>query len=653
MSSPALPEGWSETAAPDLPSGWTEAAAPAQEPSVLHQFLAGGKEGGGGGVASLVTGPMNLLAGLATHPIDTVTAAAQSHVAAVKKALDDLEKLKVLQANWNKDAPLGEKVKKSLEALQTAESGVVHTAGAVTPVVGPGLADTITGVLHGDPGSVGEAAGMAAAGPAMRGVSKVAGRLAPAAETAAEAAPESPATVKAGPLTPLQAGETGFRAKLEAGLRNMFTSAGKFEDFLKTEQEPHLAQMANDTLDAVSKVRGNPEQVGKVWQAAQDAAEATGKAQYDDLYNNVVRPKVEAAGKNGYVDITMAKKGPAREMYKELTSNEALVKTPAGNAMKNVLERFMDYPDRVDWEVAKNFRTQMSKIANSVDDATGNLKVQGARKLSDIMDASMTNAAEKGGFYQEWKKADQAFATHRQLWKDGVLKKLGDADPSTVATILGKSSLEDINVAKKVIPPDVFNQASARILEDMIGKASVGTSSGLPDFTKIKGTALGGAQKAFGVDRLKALVGEQGAANLAEVADYARRLRPEANQQIMGRRIGSAANTSMFLGAMGGATGAAMGNPAGLTALGGVAATGAASRLLASALIHQPGTGGLLVKMMSALDRVAKTGGNLADKQLQIPAIALSRALQKEREREQQLVGEAPGTPEAVAPAVP
>jgi hypothetical protein len=496
----------------------------------------------------------------------------------------------------------------------TAGTNVAHSAGgAALPVVGPGTVDMARGVAAGDPGSMGEATGALLTGPMLKGAGRVLGKVAPKAPVATEGVR----------LSPLQAGETGLVGQTEAALRQSVGASSLFKAFDKG-QVAELSTAADNLVRNVSNVsKQTGEQFGKTWQTAQKAAKDAAQAEVTTAYDQTMRPLVDAAGKDGMVSTKMLK-GVADRMVKELKGPAGI----GGQELLAPLKKLKKLPAKIDFELMKQVRSRLMDRVRAVTEAKQISKTAAGameKGLVEAVDTAMERAAKKGGFLEEWREANSKHAEFQKEWNSRSMRSLAKAQPSEIADVLKGATVEELKLAKKLMPAEALDAAGAHMLEQWIAGASEG--KGLTGGERISGAKLQTGLARMGLDRLETVLGPDKLAEVRKFTEQVKSTQPRADAAITGRRIGSALNTSLVLGA---SYGILSGDIAGtLTGTGGAII---AQRLLAKALLRQRGTGTALARMVNAMEKAGNTASSPA---LRVPATALAKILQKQAEEDE------------------
>jgi hypothetical protein len=572
--------------------------------SAVGEFMGGAWEG-------LTSLPRTIGAAL-TDPVGTGKALIEGHKTKAQEVLDAMERNKQLSARViAPNQTMEDRLRSFGGALKAGREGVLSAAGALVPAFGPGTADVVKGVENLEPRAMGEAAGSLATGPLLKGM----GKLLPKVTTPG----------KGIRLSPLQAGETGAKAQLEAGLRQFVGSAGKFKDF-DAAQVPQIAAMADDLVKSVSNFKGTPEQFGRLWKDGMTDGRAAAKSLVDLAYDGMLRPKVDAAGRSGFVETKLAK-ATAKKILKEMNTTglgEAGLVTP--------LKRLVKMPDNVAFEVMKDYRSGiMDRIRNMSETKQISKTKAGVyeKQIAGALDTSMKRAATKGGFAKEWDTASGLHKNLRQTWDSVAMRRLAKQKPSQVAKVLEAMPVEDLKLAKVLMPPEAIKAAGANMLEKWLVSASEGRGAeaglkGSSAPSKLSAKRLEAKVATEGLDRLEILLSKPQMSELGKLIEMVKRTQTTSEAAITGRRIGSAMNTSLVLGSQ---YGIVTMNPAILAGQGGMVL---GSRLMARALLRQKGSGNALTRMIRAQTKAGSLTGKALQAKVQGPALVLAKVLQKE-----------------------
>jgi hypothetical protein len=439
--------------------------------------------------------------------------------------------------------------------------------------------------------------------------------------------PKAPIPTKGVKLTPIQAGETGAKAQLEGALRSFVGSANKFDKY-DASQVPQITAMADDLVKSVSSFKGTPEQFGKLWQDGMTSGRAAAKSLVDLAYDSMLRPKIAAAGKTGFVETKLAK-ATAKKILKEMDT------TGLGDAgLATPLKKLIKMPGSVSFEVMKDYRSGIMDRVRNLSDSKQISKTKAGvyeRQLSDVLDTSMKHAATKGGFAREWNTATGLHKNLRQTWDTAAMRSLAKAKPSQVARLLESLPVEDLKLAKNLMPKDALQAAGANMLEKWLVNASEGRGAeaglrGTSTPSKLSAKRLEGQVATEGLDKLAVLLDKPQMAELGRLIETVKRTQTKTAAVSTGRRIGLALNASLVFGTQ---YGILTMNPAIIAGQGGMVI---GSRLLARSLLRQKGSGNAIVRMLRATEGARNLTGKAYQAKIQGPALVMAKILQKEYE---------------------
>jgi hypothetical protein len=264
-------------------------------------------------------------------------------------------------------------------------------------------------------------------------------------------------------------------------------------------------------MDSVSKFKGTPEQLGTMVQDGLDQADKAFRDQQTALYDaldsateSVVtppkpkmtvvlkkngKPLLDAAGKP--VMRTVMQPGTTQVMpsmidLKKFAKDQLEgINKPPQFLPKDVLEQarstfqtILDNPDRVSFKRMRDARSALLSTGRKLEEATGNSKSGLVKKLTQLTDQSLEDAAKNSnipGLYDRWREANAATAEWHRIFEQKLVEKTVETgDPEFIASLLGgnKIGLQQTRDLFKVLPPKLHDPVRRGLLQDAVSKAT-------------------------------------------------------------------------------------------------------------------------------------------------------------------------------------
>lgn len=299
---------------------------------------------------------------------------------------------------------------------------------------------------------------------------------------------------------------------MEEFLKGSVLSKGIMEKFRQTQNKESLAA-ATKLMDSISNFKGTPEQLGNMVQDGLDQAEKAFRDQQNSLYDAidtatqekpfykpVQEPVLDAKGKPEIDKVTgkpvtktvmkqAGIRGPAMPSMVDLKdfARQQLtdINKPPQFLPKDVLEQargtfqtILDNPDRVSFKRMRDARSALLSTGRKLEEATGNSKSGLVKKLTQLTDKSLEDAAKNSGIpglYDRWREANAMTAEwHRVFEQKLVDKTVETGDPEFISSFLAgnKVGLQQTRDLFKVLPEKLHNPVRRGLLQDAVAKAT-------------------------------------------------------------------------------------------------------------------------------------------------------------------------------------
>lgn len=438
--------------------------------------------------------------------------------------------------------------------------------------------------------------------------------------------------------------------------------AAPFQKF-RAAQQLDLRNLSDRLVRNISEFQGPAEELGNRLKTALEQTKASIKqsigaeyAQIDRLVGSkrvrqqVTRERpstiVGAAGEPLTVPTTITKmveeggvgvstaplKTFVRPLIRRIRQESKIIPPEELKRTATLLQRIAKAPNEVSFTAFNDARSDLLSIARSYGDPIPGKAGGIAKKLSQLSTETMEAAARDSGIPDLLPRVRAANKRWAQLVKDydeTVVKRILDEAPEKAYTYLQKAPLEDIRTVKR-LSPEKFNEATARIIQDAIDKATEGeviAPTGLQRVEQAIGARPTPTLKVkklrqmledpnvLGTERLQALLSPERARELYSLLDEAEKIGLSTSNLVSGAVNGYLA----FRGLQ------AVTNPLG--SLTDVAAIYAPVNLFSRLMVRQP------KGWMSALRNYARAAGSKNATQAAFWSQRLGQFLQSEEGR--------------------
>jgi len=124
---------------------------------------------------------------------------------------------------------------------------------------------------------------------------------------------------------------------------------------------------------------------------------------------------------------------------------------------------------------AKKLRTDYLEFARRMK-GRGSIGATEMAEINDVIgviDSEMEKAAKKGGWYKEWRNANDLYTNFREDFHNEMISKLAKQDPSVIGKKVSQiQTVEDVMRLKRVISPSTLKDVQASYLADVAERAS-------------------------------------------------------------------------------------------------------------------------------------------------------------------------------------
>jgi hypothetical protein len=296
---------------------------------------------------------------------------------------------------------------------------------------------------------------------------------------------------------------------MEEFLKGSVLSKRVMENF-RVAQNKESAAAVDKLMDSVSNFKGTPEQLGTMVQDGIDQADKAFRDQQTALYDaldkateKVVTPPKPVSTpifKNGKAVLDKAGKPVMKTVMQPGTTQvmpsmvdlkkfakEQLegINKPPQFLPKDVLEQarstfqtILDNPDQVSFKRMRDARSALLSTGRKLEEATGNSKSGLVKKLTQLTDQSLEDAAKNSnipGLYDRWREANAATAEWHRIFEQKLVEKTVETgDPEFIASLLGgnKIGLQQTRDLFKVLPPKLHDPVRRGLLQDAVSKAT-------------------------------------------------------------------------------------------------------------------------------------------------------------------------------------
>ena len=296
---------------------------------------------------------------------------------------------------------------------------------------------------------------------------------------------------------------------MEEFLKGSVLSKGIMEKFREAQNKEALAA-ANKLMDSISTFKGTPEQLGNMIQDGLEQADKAFRQQQDALYGaldgatekvvtppkpkmTVVlkkngKPLLDAAGKP--VMKTVMQPGTtqvmpsmvdlkkfAREQLDEINKPPYFLPKDVSEQARSTFQAILDNPDRVSFKRMRDARSALLSTGRKLEEATGNSKSGLVKKLTQLTDQSLEDAAKNSsipGLYDRWREANAATAEWHRIFEQKLVDKTVETgDPEFISQFLAgnKVGLQQTRDLMKVLPQKLHDPVRRGLLDDAVSKA--------------------------------------------------------------------------------------------------------------------------------------------------------------------------------------
>jgi hypothetical protein len=313
---------------------------------------------------------------------------------------------------------------------------------------------------------------------------------------------------------------------MEGMVEGSLPGAGRFEELRLAQQKELTGAYAERVLDYVGK-RGTAEDVGRATQEALKEAKNRIKA---PIYS-----KVNRMGEGVKVTPTRLKVD-FQAIKDDLSKGNLKVPLGKDSTLLKVLDTGINTKGQVSFNELRTFRSQIRSLMPKVKSEIGTAGEAHITRMLEAVDRTIEAAASrKPGLFQEWQTAQGKWANLRETFNKSTAGKiLGEKDPGKVHLRLKTAPLEDLRKVRELVGDNQFNSMKARLLEDMMTKATEGelrpsgpvlgvgeSSSTSPRFS---GSSLRKQLESLGSERLQSIFDKSDLDNIYKLSDVAERV---------------------------------------------------------------------------------------------------------------------------------
>lgn len=297
----------------------------------------------------------------------------------------------------------------------------------------------------------------------------------------------------------------GAESYIEKFLKGSVLTAGKMEKF-RVMQNAQTRQAADAVANKLASFNGTPEELGVLVQDGLKQHRAAFRAQQAQLYGDidsavqekmVYTPVQKTVGK-GFLQQTKTVmqgelEGPAmpsmkplkdfaKEQLARLDQQEKVMDPNLLSASRSFLQNVMNAPDKVTFRAMADSRSDMLALTRKLDEALPGKQAGFAKKLAQLADTSMMDAADKSGIPglpDMIRNANELTAETHRIYEQQLVKKVVDSkSPEKISKLITANAvgIPETRDLMKILPtsiqPAVRKQVVADAIQQSIDKDS-------------------------------------------------------------------------------------------------------------------------------------------------------------------------------------
>lgn len=294
----------------------------------------------------------------------------------------------------------------------------------------------------------------------------------------------------------------------EKFLKGSVMTSGKMEKF-RTLQNTATQAAVDKVADAIAISHGTPEELGKAVQegiaqhtknfrliqnaayadVAKDVGERTEKIPViknvptgvlDSRGQPIVRPVttyVEKVVDNVMPSTVELKKFAAQEL-KKLDQAEKILDPSLLSSSRSMLQTLATAPDRMPYSAIASARSDALALTRRLDEALPGKQAGLAKKMAELFDTSMIDAAEKSGIKglpEKIRAANALTANEHQMFEQALVKKVVETKkPEVIATLIRGNNigLDETRDLFKILPKELHAPVQRQIITDTMRQST-------------------------------------------------------------------------------------------------------------------------------------------------------------------------------------
>lgn len=293
---------------------------------------------------------------------------------------------------------------------------------------------------------------------------------------------------------------------LEKLAKGNIISKDSMERF-RVEQNVESKLAVNKIANEISNFKGTPEELGKVIQSGIEDHKKAFRSLQNKVYNGIAQDVNERIVK---VPVTTTEHVPtgildkygnpiyksestttlhdevvddvmpstknlkvfARKALDRIEQQEKIMDPTLLSKSKSLLQTILNSPDRVPFNVIKDSRSDYLEISRQFDQALEGKAAGFAKKMSQLYDESMIEAAEKSkipGLVDKIRSANKITSNEHEMFEMPLIKKIVDTkDPGVIAALIRRPNVgnQETRDLFTILPQKLHDPVRAQILED-------------------------------------------------------------------------------------------------------------------------------------------------------------------------------------------